>query len=140
MGKRSNGAGWFAFAWSLLVTFGLLFFPLYGGSTSTRNAEGASATLGAEVWGEGTLLSVAGAPALVFIMLPLLASLAPLVAPRARRYRATVIATIAVTVLVLLAVMTLGLLHVPTAIALVVASGRARNDEHSLLIQTEPKE
>lgn len=132
MSKRSNAAGRFAFAWAVLVSLGLLFIPIYGGNTIKRSTDGTGAATRGEEWFGGTLLSVAGAPALLFIVLPLLVSIAPLIAPPTRRYRTTVICAIAVTALVLLAIMTLGVLHLPTAIALAIASGDAKkNDEES---------
>jgi hypothetical protein len=120
--RKSPGlAGWFAFGWAAIVGAGLVFVPVYGTAVSTGGGlEGSGAN-----WFSGTLLDVAGPAGLVFLLLPLAATTIPLVSPRAIRRRVTVTSAVVVGLYALLGLMSFGLLHVPTAVALLVEAVRA---------------
>lgn len=116
-------ARWFALGWSALMAGGLLWLPVYGLDGSIRNTDGDAQVSGAGI--RGDLVAFAGDAALFFLAFPIVLTALPLVAPRAWRRRLTLIGAVLMTLYALLGIATLGLLHVPTAIALWVAVGGA---------------
>ena len=111
---------WVAIGWSLVATAYFIVVPVYSSRPATISTSAASAT--SETVGAKRLLQVNPRAAVVLAM-PLLLSASPLVVRRRRARRSiTFVAATLLSGLCVLGAMTIGLLFLPSALALWAAA------------------
>ena len=111
---------WVAIGWSLVATAYFIVVPVYSSRRATISTSAASAT--SETVGAKRLLQVSPRAAVVLAM-PLLLSASPLVVRQRRARRSiTVVAATLLSGLCVFGAMTIGLLFLPSALALWAAA------------------
>jgi hypothetical protein len=113
---------WFAVIWAGGVYLFLLVVPMYSQVSNTVTADGSSTMIS----GRATLVSVNGSRVYLVLAVPLLAALLTLLPwPDTLRKVADVAGAVVATAFVVLGMMSVGLLFVPTAGALISVALRS---------------
>jgi hypothetical protein len=112
-----------ALVWSLLLVGAAFVAPVYSSSTGSSSSDVTSGatTTASQTTGTGTLVGVNGPGVLVFIALPLLATLVVAWALARGRRRSGWVVTSVLGVLTVLALLSVGIFFLPVTLALVVA-------------------
>jgi hypothetical protein len=132
-GQRT--ANWFAMLWAGSVALGLVYLPaiLLPVLAPSRTTFEQTAAGGLTQYTERTVGVLDGASPAEFlsVLLPLLVAIVPLLVSRSERWRRTTsaIGAALVGLYVLLGIMTVGLLFVPSVVALARAADRGTDSE-----------
>lgn len=110
-----------ALVWSLLLVVAAFVAPVYSSSTGSSTDVTSGAVTTPETAGTGTLVGVNGAGVLVFVALPLVATLVVAWALARGRRRLGWVVTSVLGVLTVLALLSVGIFFLPVSLALVVA-------------------